>query len=355
MNIGVISYANASGHGAAVYSLKEMLSEMSQMIVPNKVKDVTQWYKPHENDYHATQNVAPPESPRPYIVPPVEELEAWLDIAGIKAVLLIEFPFNWDFLPVFKRRGIKIMMMPLFDCFPLFAYKHVEMIDAWIAPTDVAFRYLKKQFDNVYRLHVPIDIERFAFKERGHGTGELLHNGGYLGAGARKSTAKVCRAFKELRATMPGIKLTVNMQVPFGCEDDEGITYNIRNVPCPESLYETGDVFIYPSVAEGIGLQILEAMSCGFPVVTTNYPPMNEYIVNPNLLVTCTPPPADQALHGRPRLDYQNLVQCMRFAATHDLTVESRRNRYYVEQFCSYDALRPQYWRIFAEIVKGAR
>ena len=39
-----------------------------------------------------------------------------------------------------------------------------------------------------------------------------------------------------------------------------------------------GDVYIYPSIKEGIGLTITEAMCTGMPVVTSNYPTMNEWI-----------------------------------------------------------------------------
>ena len=42
-------------------------------------------------------------------------------------------------------------------------------------------------------------------------------------------------------------------------------------------LYNLGDIYIYPSTMEGIGLTITEAMSTGMPVVTTNYPTMNEW------------------------------------------------------------------------------
>jgi glycosyltransferase involved in cell wall biosynthesis len=35
------------------------------------------------------------------------------------------------------------------------------------------------------------------------------------------------------------------------------------------ALYRGADVFAYPSIAEGFGLQVLEAMACGCPVVTT--------------------------------------------------------------------------------------
>lgn len=43
-------------------------------------------------------------------------------------------------------------------------------------------------------------------------------------------------------------------------------------------LYSTCDVYVYPSRLDGIGLTIAEALSCGLPVVTTNNPPMNEFI-----------------------------------------------------------------------------
>ena len=39
-----------------------------------------------------------------------------------------------------------------------------------------------------------------------------------------------------------------------------------------------GNVYVYPTRLEGIGLTIYEALACGLPVLTTNYPPMNEII-----------------------------------------------------------------------------
>lgn len=43
-------------------------------------------------------------------------------------------------------------------------------------------------------------------------------------------------------------------------------------------LYHLGDIYVYPSRLEGIGLTIAEAMSCGLPVIVPNCGPMNEFI-----------------------------------------------------------------------------
>lgn len=43
-------------------------------------------------------------------------------------------------------------------------------------------------------------------------------------------------------------------------------------------LFNLGDVYIYPTTKEGVGLTITEAMCTGMPVVTSNYPTMNEWI-----------------------------------------------------------------------------
>ena len=43
-------------------------------------------------------------------------------------------------------------------------------------------------------------------------------------------------------------------------------------------LYHLGDVYVYPSRLDGLGLTIVEAISCGLPTIVSDSQPMNEFI-----------------------------------------------------------------------------
>lgn len=42
--------------------------------------------------------------------------------------------------------------------------------------------------------------------------------------------------------------------------------------------YNLGDIYVYPSRLDGIGLTLTEALSCGLPAITTDNAPMNEFV-----------------------------------------------------------------------------
>ncbi len=53
-----------------------------------------------------------------------------------------------------------------------------------------------------------------------------------------------------------------------------------------DALYTGAEVFVYPSIYRGFGLPILEAMSCGCPVVIANNPSLTE-VVNDEAILVC--------------------------------------------------------------------
>jgi glycosyltransferase involved in cell wall biosynthesis len=51
------------------------------------------------------------------------------------------------------------------------------------------------------------------------------------------------------------------------------------------SVYNLAQIFVYPSIYEGFGLPVLEAMACGCPVITSNAASLPEVVGNAAILV----------------------------------------------------------------------
>ena len=50
-------------------------------------------------------------------------------------------------------------------------------------------------------------------------------------------------------------------------------------------LYRCADAFVFPSVTEGWGLVILEAIASGLPTIVSNMPPFTEFLSSENALL----------------------------------------------------------------------
>ncbi len=61
-------------------------------------------------------------------------------------------------------------------------------------------------------------------------------------------------------------------------------------IPEPDlpALYRSAEVFVFPSLKEGWGLVVLEAIASGLPVVTSDQPPFTEFL-NPNQALLVNP------------------------------------------------------------------
>lgn len=110
----------------------------------------------------------------------------------------------------------------------------------------------------------------------------FFHSAGMGGVGLRKGTDILVRAFQKV--TGPA-KLIIHSQV--SVETYHDVAHLIKSDPRIEfieatvgapGLYSLGDVYVYPTRLEGIGLTIIEALACGLPVITTDNGPMNEFV-----------------------------------------------------------------------------
>lgn len=113
----------------------------------------------------------------------------------------------------------------------------------------------------------------------------FFHSAGMGGINLRKGTDLLVRAFSSIEAT--GAKLIIHSQKPLHTFQEVAqviaahprITF-IHETVAPPGLYHLADVYVYPSRLDGLGLTIMEALASGLPVITTDSPPMSEFVTD---------------------------------------------------------------------------
>jgi len=106
----------------------------------------------------------------------------------------------------------------------------------------------------------------------------------------RKAPEKVIKAFNMVKNK--NIRLFISSQKPLNTLGDKRILLKSGNILSHEKFHKmmyTKDVCIIPSRWEGLGLAFAEAIAFRMPIITTNYGPMNEYVIDnkTGLLVNC--------------------------------------------------------------------
>jgi len=124
-----------------------------------------------------------------------------------------------------------------------------------------------------------------------------------------KNHARLLQAFKEIINDIPGTKLVLTGAWDKGHDMIAGLISELglqkdvimlgwipfEDIPF---LYRGAEIFIFPSLHEGFGLPILEAMASGVPVVCSRIEPLIEIAGNAALLVD----PYDQSAIAREML-----------------------------------------------------
>lgn len=190
--------------------------------------------------------------------------------------------------------------------------------DRSITEPDLCFcvsNYWQQQLQQQYQLNAPIvingvDTKRFSSQQNGK-EAELKKRLGidgnpvYLTIGGiepRKNSLKLLEAFSKVLKTHPQAQLviaggeTLFDYEPYRLEFfkiaqqhkiDIG-TLILPGVIADEDmpvLYRCADAFVFPSVKEGWGLVLLEAIASGLPIITSNIPPFTEFLDNDSALL----------------------------------------------------------------------
>ena len=180
--------------------------------------------------------------------------------------------------------------------------------------------YWQQQLQENYQIDAPViingvDVTRFSSKPNGK-EAELKQRLGikkhsvYLTIGGiepRKNSLKLLQAFIKVLKINPQAQLVIaGGETLFDYEPyrlqffdlvkehklELGESLILPGVIADEDLpvlYRCADAFVFPSIKEGWGLVLLEAIVSGLPIVTSNIPPFTEFLdrnsallVNPN-------------------------------------------------------------------------
>lgn len=241
------------------YHCNSGLGELNRQIA--EYTDIMQWIiKPHQ--FKTTNPFL--DAVESSIVTEKEKVRELIEKS--ETVLFCENPYYNNLISDCKRYNKRIVCVPMIEWTPKMGWtKHVDL---FICPTRQCYNILESEGLPCVYFPWPIDTDRFQFHPR-RTCERFLFVNGYGGWNGRKGSS-IIKTVKELWPEMP---LTVisqrNEEWPLG-------TKVISEVQDNQDIYDYGDVLLCPHSVDGLGLEPLEAMACGLPVISTSGEPWNE-------------------------------------------------------------------------------
>jgi glycosyltransferase involved in cell wall biosynthesis len=279
--------------------------------------------------------------------------------AGLQGIIFPErHGWHKNMLAVAKQVGLKSVCIPNWEWFRGTdeEWKHTDLFVCQSHFTkSVVASY---GWRNLTYIPVAIDIDRFPKRAISGKAKLFVHNAGLVDPQDRKGTRDTILAFKKVKRD--DIRLLVRMQKEVELPSlDSRIDVQVGNLEDPAELYASGDVAIQPSKMEGNGFMVLEPLVSGMPVITTDYPPMNEYVTTKELLVRKKwfkrrAYSTQWVKHAHLRLpDINDLAAKINWCADNDLQSISEANRKFSETIFAQDELRSKWYEALEGLVNG--
>lgn len=184
-------------------------------------------------------------------------------------LLFFETPFNWKLIPKARELGKKTVLMPMYECTtnPLPYNPDLLLNNSKLE---------QKLYPQGIEVTTPVN-PKWRLREKAL---VFVHNAGNGGLGGRNGTRELLEAMQYVKSP---IKLIVRSQIPIKQIDDPRIEYRIGDADF-ETLYDEGDIFIFPEKFNGCSMPIQEAYACGMPIMCGARYPMTEWLPNELLI-----------------------------------------------------------------------
>lgn len=187
-------------------------------------------------------------------------------------VFSIETFYNWNIVKEARARGVKTVLYTMYEMSP----KQMPLMpDLLLCPSKLDYDVFKDYPTRVEYLPVPVATDRLQWKKRTKAK-TFIHSASHGGMSGRKGTQLFLDA-------IPKVKSDVKFKIyswsnQYNVPDDNRVELSVVNFKNYWQIWRDGDVLVYPQDYNGICLPIVEAMSSGLGVITTNIYPFNEYM-----------------------------------------------------------------------------
>ena len=234
-----------------------------------------------------------------------KQVISWIKANRLDLVLSKENTYNPNFFRIAKSMGVSTVASIDPECFDYY-HPRWQYCDLIICLTHHSVELVKnKGFHNTAYLPLwGFDLDYFRFiKRKVKNTVHFIHIAGQGNIGCRpehfrKGAIETVRAFDLASRNYNNIQLTIYTQQAWNeyPQDIQLIVNYNKKINVVETrvkenekrfrencnLYKKGHVAIQPSLWEGQGAPIIEALAMGLPVITTDAAPMNEFVQNNN-------------------------------------------------------------------------
>ena len=317
----IVGVKNETGVGRMAKDLRRCLHPVHQLVLPS--------YRLAGQPLEAGESTISIESSDHTLREQLAELQ------GI--IVFDDSDFSRRIIRLAHGINIRTVFVVLWEWFRAY-FPEVRLCDLLVCPNHFAAKITRTLgFRQIRELTWPLDLAPLPRRSIAGKGRSFLHNVGLYEPDDRKGTAEVLNAFRKVRCPDAELIVRVQNELPLATVDPR-IRIESRHFERHGQLYEQGDVAIQPSKCEGLGFMLLEAIAAGMPVITTDYPPMNEYVHHPNMLVATQwgKKPAEQT-HYIPQAHFKvprtsALAKRIEWCADHDLGEISRSNRAWAEQ-----------------------
>ena len=196
----------------------------------------------------------------------------WL-LKDVDILWTAETFYDWNIVREARKYKVKTVLYTMYEMSPeQFPYTP----DMLLCPSKLDYETFKERSTRVRYLPVPVATDRLLWKKRTKAK-VFIHSASHGGVKGRKGTQFFLDAIPKVKNKDIKFKVFA-WKNEYRVPDDPRVELVVANFKNYWQLWREGDVLVYPQDYNGICLPVIEAMSCGLGVITTDIYPFNEYM-----------------------------------------------------------------------------